>query len=86
MTPADELRAEIRRAAANKGMRTQGELAEALGLSGAYLTDIFKSRRRLTPEIVRRAAAVLAVQPARALRWQKLGALESGWQIDGKAA
>lgn len=82
MKPATELRADIRKAAQSKGLITQEAIADALGITPTYFCDILKERKRLTPDLVRRASTVLVVSRAKALYWQRLGARESGWQID----
>ncbi len=81
MKEAQDLRNEIVRAAQMKAANTQGDLAKALGISATYLSDILRHRRRFTPDMVEKAATVFAVSPIRAQRWQKLGAIESGWKI-----
>jgi len=82
MKAADELRADIRRAASMKGHKTQAELASALGITPQYMNDILRGTKRLTPDLVNKATSVLGVNPVRAHRWQRLGATESGWKID----
>jgi transcriptional regulator with XRE-family HTH domain len=82
MKAADELRQDFLRASKGKAYKTQQEFASALGISAQYLTDIIKQRRRFTPAMLHKAAEVLGVNPIRAQRWQRLGAVESGWKID----
>lgn len=82
MTPARELRDDIQRAAAMKGHKTQADLAKALAITPAYVCDILRNRKRLTPDLVTRAAEAFAVHPIRIRRWHRLGAMESGWKID----
>lgn len=69
-----------------KGHITQADLASALGITPQYMNDILRGTKRLTPDLVNKAAGVLGVNPTRAHRWQKLGAIESGWQIERKTA
>lgn len=82
MTPAQELRNDIQRAAAMKGHRTQADLAKALAITPTYVCDILRNRKRLTPDLVNRAAEAFAIHPVRYRRWHRLGAMESGWEID----
>lgn len=82
MKAAQTLRAEIVAAAKADGILTQVKLANALGYSPQYISDLFKpGRKALTPTIVKKAARRFKVDAAMAQRWQHLGALESGWQI-----
>lgn len=82
MTAAEELRADIQRAAAMKGHKTQADLAGALAITPQYICDILRNRKRLTPDLVRRAAEAFQIHPVRYRRWHRLGAIESGWEID----
>lgn len=84
MKAAEELRLDFLRASKGKAFKTQQEFASALGISAQYLTDVLKQRRRFTPTMLNKAADVLGVNPVRAQRWQRLGAVESGWQIDAR--
>ena len=86
MKPAEELRDDIRRAAAMKGCETQADLAGALAITPAYVNDILRHRKRLTPQLVDRAAKAFSIHPVRCRRWHRLGAMESGWDIDSREA
>ncbi len=65
-----------------QGHKTQAELAKALAITPAYVCDILRERKRLTPDLVRRAAEAFDIHPVRYRRWHRLGAMESGWEID----
>jgi transcriptional regulator with XRE-family HTH domain len=80
MEAAEQLRAEIRRAAASLSYN-QSRLAEALGVSSAYLGDVLRGKKRMTPKLVTEASQVLGMGSVRRRRWHRLGAMESGWEI-----
>ena len=84
MKPAEELRNDIRRAAAMNGCETQAALAGALAITPAYVNDILRLRKRLTPQLVDRAGKAFSIHPIRYRRWHRLGAMESGWDIDSR--
>ena len=84
MKAAQALRADIRRAAGAKDLTKQADLAKAIGISNTYLSDILLGRRSFHPALLRKAAEALGVNPVRSQRWQRLGAVEAGWQIDAR--
>ncbi len=51
-----------------------GELATAMGISYAYLSNIEAGRKRLTPQLVAKAAQVLGVRQAALVRSDLFGA------------
>jgi transcriptional regulator with XRE-family HTH domain len=52
-----------------RGPRTLAEVAEAAGIHRSYLCDIEKGRRLPPPEMIRRLATALEVEPDRWLWW-----------------
>lgn len=82
MSAVDELRDDMVKAAAAKDVTTYKQMAKLLCITPQYLTDIMKGRRRFTPDLVRKAEDVFSAHPVRGQRWQRLGAIASGWRID----
>ena len=82
MTPAEQLRDDIRKTAFLKGFQKQNDIAEALEVSAAYVSAIFLGDKNSTPALVDKFVKLLEVSPSKARRWHRLGALEAGWKIE----
>jgi transcriptional regulator with XRE-family HTH domain len=76
---------EIDTAAKKAGLAQRKDLAEALGISEGYLSDLMNSRKDFSPATLKKIAVTLQVNIRQARRWQKIGAIRCGWQI-GEAA
>lgn len=81
MEISDQLRIDVRNAMKASGFESQLDLALSLEISPQYLSDVLTKRRRFSATLLQKVATALALEPKRARRWHRWGAIEAGWQI-----
>ncbi len=75
-----KLREEIDEVAAHRGLNRK-QVATMIDLSPAYFSDLMNRRREFSPAIVKALTDGLKLTATRARRWQRLGAIEAGWEL-----
>jgi len=75
------IRDEIDRAARKAGYTKRQDLAKALKLSQAHMSDLLNGNRQFTPEMMKAVVRLLRVTQPTALRWHRWGAKAAGWKI-----
>lgn len=71
----------IHRAAKAQGYTKQADLAKAMQVSPAYLSEMLSGRRTFSPAFLGKAARTLKVPPKILKVWHRQGALQAGWKI-----
>jgi len=72
----DTVKARLTKAGLN-----QSELADAMGISQAYVSDLMHGRRGMTPSLVGRVSIALKLSRGDHTKVNMLGARASGWDI-----
>lgn len=75
------IRNEIDRAAQNAGYTKRQDLAKALKLSQAHMSDLLNGNRQFTPEMMQAIVKLLKVSKVTARRWHLWGAKTAGWKL-----
>lgn len=75
------IRDEIDRAARKAGYTKRQDLAKALKLSQAHVSDLLNGNRQFTAEMMQSFIKVLRVPKPTATRWHRWGAKAAGWKI-----
>lgn len=63
------------------GNPSSKDMAKALCVSAAYVSDLKNGRRDWSPALINRAAARFDMSPYEVHTLHRMGALEAGWRI-----